>query len=81
MFLDFRKGNGFVAFLDGVCCIYENESAFKRRFTDPVKSQCHSAFTQQKFPVSLSLTDLVTRAVFISKSCSSGVGDSDVCPP
>lgn len=53
MFLDFRKGNGFVVFLDGVCCIYENESAFERRFTDPVKSQCHSAFTQQKFPVSL----------------------------
>ncbi|KAL0191775.1 hypothetical protein M9458_014473, partial [Cirrhinus mrigala] len=55
--------NGFVAFADGVCCIYEKQSAFERRFTGPVESQCHGAFTQQKLLVSVA--DVVTRAVFI----------------
>lgn len=77
MFLDFR--NGFVAFADGVCCIYEKQSAFERRFTGPVESQCHGAFTQQKLLVSVA--DVVTRAVFIRKSCSSAGADSDVRPP
>lgn len=75
MFLDFR--NGFVALVDGVCCISEEESALGRRFTGPVKSQCHGAFTQQKFLVSLA--DVEKPAVFISEPCSSAGADSDVC--
>ncbi len=72
MFLDFR--NGFDAFVDGVCCMYEKE----RRCTGPVESQCHGAYTQQNLPVSV--PDVVTWAVFISKSCSSAGADGDVRP-
>ncbi len=72
MFLDFR--NGFDVFVDGVCCMYEKE----RRCTGPVESQCHGAYTQQNLPVSV--PDVVTWAVFISKSCSSAGADGDVCP-
>lgn len=72
MFLDFR--NGFDACVDGVCCIYEKE----RRCTCLVESQCHGTYTPQNLPVSV--PDVVTWAVFISKSCSSAGADGDVCP-
>ncbi len=72
MLLDFR--NGFDVFVDGVCCMYEKE----RRCTGPVESQCHGVYTQQNLPVSV--PDVVTWAVFISKSCSSAGADGDVRP-
>ncbi len=71
MLLDFR--NGFDVFVDGVCCMYE-----ERRCTGPVESQCHGVYTQQNLPVSV--PDVVTWDVFISKSCSSAGAGGDVCP-